>query len=182
MIISLTIVIDIWKLNETFKWNWGKSKVNDKKYLHSDLTEQIISAFYLVYRHLGYGFLEKVYENAMLYEMELMGLKVEAQKQIDVIYKDFNVGTYFADLLVDNRVIVELKAQEFLHKEHYHQLTNYLKATEYEVGLLINFGKNPELRRFCYTNGQKQLRRTRLDSLPVSINILEASPSNTGRK
>ena len=163
MIISLTIVIDIWKLNETFKWNWGKSKVNDKKYLHSDLTEQIISAFYLVYRHLGYGFLEKVYENAMLYEMELMGLKVEAQKQIDVIYKDF-------------------KAQEFLHKEHYHQLTNYLKATEYEVGLLINFGKNPELRRFCYTNGQKQLRRTRLDSLPVSINILEASPSNTGRK
>ncbi|HCM16425.1 MAG TPA: hypothetical protein DHW79_10915, partial [Candidatus Cloacimonas sp.] len=109
-------------------------------------------------------------------------LKVEAQKQIDVIYKDFNVGTYFADLLVDNRVIVELKAQEFLHKEHYHQLTNYLKATEYEVGLLINFGKNPELRRFCYTNGQKQLRRTRLDSLPVSINILEASPSNTGRK
>ncbi|HCM16424.1 MAG TPA: hypothetical protein DHW79_10910, partial [Candidatus Cloacimonas sp.] len=73
MIISLTIVIDIWKLNETFKWNWGKSKVNDKKYLHSDLTEQIISAFYLVYRHLGYGFLEKVYENAMLYEMELMG-------------------------------------------------------------------------------------------------------------
>lgn len=149
--------------------------MNEKQYLHSDLTDQIIKAFFLVYRHLGYGFLEKVYENALLIELENMGFDVEAQKQINVLYKDRNVGQYFADILVDNRVILELKAHESLRAEHYYQLTNYLKATEYEVGLLLNFGKNPEVRRFCYTSFQKQQRRARLDSNPLSISILEVN-------
>jgi len=121
-------------------------------YKHSEITEKIIKAFYKVYNALGYGFLEKVYENAMFMELESMGLSVEKQKQIQVYYEGKEVGQYFADLVVEGNVIVELKAAESLCEEHEFQLINYLKATEVEVGLLLNFGKKPELKRKVFSN------------------------------
>lgn len=119
---------------------------------HSDITGEIITTFYKVYNTLGYGFLEKVYENAMLLELRKMGYFVERQKRITVFYEGNKVGDYFADLIINNSVIVELKASEVLHKENEYQLINYLKATKIEVGLLINFGKKPEFRRKIFSN------------------------------
>ena len=123
-----------------------------EKYLHQELTSEIIAAFYKVYNTLGFGFLEKVYENALKYELEKMRFKVDKQKPITVYYNDLTVGEYFADLIVENKVIIELKAAETLIEEHELQLINYLKATDIEVGLLLNFGKNPEIRRKIFSN------------------------------
>ena len=123
--------------------------------LHSDITGKIIKAFYEVNNTLGFGFLEKVYENAMVIELGKMGCKVLQQKNIKVYYEDEEVGDYYADLLVDDLVIVELKASESLCEEHEAQLINYLKATQIEVGLLLNFGKKAEFRRKIFTNDRK---------------------------
>jgi len=130
----------------------------DTNLLHKDLTELIIKAFYNVYNKLGYGFLEKVYENSMLIELNDLGLKCERQKQIEVFYKNKNVGEYFADLLVNDLVIIELKAAESLCPEHEAQLTNYLRATNCEVGLLLNFGKTPQFKRKIFKNEFKNPR------------------------
>lgn len=121
-------------------------------YKHTELTDKIIKAYYEVYNMLGYGFLEKVYENAMFIELRKMNLFVQKQKNISVFYEDEEVGDYFADLIVNEKVIVELKAAEGLCDEHECQLINYLKATDIEVGLLLNFGKKPELRRKVFSN------------------------------
>lgn len=121
-------------------------------YKHTDLTEKIIKAFYKVYNTLGFGFLEKVYENALFIELRSMGLFVEKQRRIKVFYESQEVGDYFADLIVDEKVIIELKASEALCEEHEFQLINYLKATEIEVGLLLNFGKKPEFKRKIFSN------------------------------
>ncbi len=121
-------------------------------YKHSEITEKIIKAFYKVYNSLGYGFLEKVYENALFIELVDIGLSVEKQKRIKVYYESKEVGEYFADLIVEDCVIVELKAAESLCEEHEFQLINYLKATETEVGLLLNFGKKPEIKRKVFSN------------------------------
>jgi len=121
-------------------------------YKHSDITENIIKAFYTVYNTLGYGFLEKVYQNALFIELVGMGMFVEKQKQINVYYEGMDVGSYYADLTVESLVIVELKAAEALCEEHEFQLINYLKATEIEVGLLLNFCKKPEFRRKVFSN------------------------------
>lgn len=121
-------------------------------YLHQDLTAEIIRRFYIVYNKLGYGFLEKVYEKALKYELEKVGLQVDRQKPINVYYETELVGEYFADLLVENKIIIELKASESLCEEHEHQLINYLKATDTEVRLLLNFGKKPEVKRKIYSN------------------------------
>jgi len=126
--------------------------IQTDNYKHSDITELIIKAFYKVYNTLGYGFLEKVYENAMLIELEEIGLLVEKQKHIKVYYDKKEVGEYFADLLVEEYVIVELKAAEVLCAEHEFQLINYLKATEIEVGVVLNFGKKPEVKRKVFSN------------------------------
>jgi len=115
--------------------------------LHSDITSKIIKAFYNVYNEMGFGFLEKSYENAMLIELNEMGLNCEKQKPIKVFYKEKEVGNYFADIIVENKVIIELKTAEGLREEHELQLANYLKATEIEVGLLLNFGKKPQMKR-----------------------------------
>ncbi|MFK5879556.1 MAG: GxxExxY protein [Flavobacteriaceae bacterium] len=123
-----------------------------ENYKHSDITDKIINCFYKVYNTLGYGFLEKVYENALFLELRNLGLYVEKQKQIKVFYENEKVGEYYADLIVSELVIVELKATETLCEEHEYQLINYLKATEIEVGLLLNFGKNPELKRKVFSN------------------------------
>ena len=120
--------------------------------LHKDLTDTIIKAYYNVYNALGYGFLEKVYENAMLIELRKMGLNVQKQVPINVFYEKQLVGEYFADLIVEKLVIVELKAAESLCEAHEFQLINYLKATELEIGLLFNFGKTPQFKRKIFTN------------------------------
>ena len=125
------------------------------EYLHKEVTSQIIKGFYNVYNKLGYGFLEKVYEHALKIELTKMGLVVERQKVIKVYYDDAEVGEYFADLLVNNLVIIELKAAETLMEEHENQLINYLKATDIEVGLLLNFGKKPQISRKIFTNKSK---------------------------
>ena len=104
---------------------------------------------------LGFGFLEKVYENAMMIELMEMGLYCEKQKPIKVYYKEKTVGEYFADIMVENRVIIELKAAEAIAEEHELQLINYLKATETEVRLLLNFGKKPEFKRKVFSNTTK---------------------------
>ena len=123
--------------------------------LHSDITEKIIKAFYKVNNTLGFGFLEKVYENAMVIELRKLGYNVLQQKNIKVHYENQEVGDYFADLLVNDSVIVELKAAENLCEEHEAQLINYLKATKIEVGLLMNFGKKAEFVRKIFTNDRK---------------------------
>ncbi len=121
-------------------------------YKYSDLTEKIIKCFYKVYNALVYGFLEKVYQNAPLIELHNAGLFVQAQKQIKVFYNKSVVGEYYADIIVNDCVILELKAAEAVVEEHEFQLINYLKATDIEVGLLLNFGKKPEIRRKIFTN------------------------------
>ncbi len=121
------------------------------------LTEQIIKAFYKVYNTLGYGFLEKVYENALFTELISQDFKVEQQKRISVYYNQVQVGNYLADLVVNELVIVELKAQEVLAVENEYQLINYLKATDIEVGLLLNFGKQPAFKRKVFDNKLKKL-------------------------
>ena len=124
----------------------------DKKYIHKELTENIISCFYTVYNNLGFGFLEKIYEKSLVIELESAGLKTETQKPIKVFYKNNLVGDFYSDIIVNDKVIIEIKAVETLIKEHEFQLINYLKASEYETGLLLNFGKKPEVRRKIYTN------------------------------
>jgi GxxExxY protein len=123
--------------------------------LYKNITDSILKAYYAVYNQLGYGFLEKVYQNAMYFELKSLGYKVEAQKQIKVYFKNQLVGEYYADLLVEDKVIVELKACELLMNVHVAQLMNYLKATEIEVGLVLNFGEEPEFKRIIYTNDKK---------------------------
>jgi GxxExxY protein len=123
---------------------------------HSELTEIIIKAFFNVYNSLGYGFLEKVYENSMMIELKSLGLDCEKQKPISVFYKHLNVGEYFADIIVENKVIIELKVAEGIIEEHEAQLLNYLKATNIEVGLLFNFGKQPQFKRQIFENEYKK--------------------------
>ena len=127
------------------------NKVTDN-YKHTELTKLIIKAFYNVYNKLGYGFLEKVYENSMLIELTKFGLNAKRQYPIKVFYDEKNVGEYFADILVEDAVIVELKAAENLALEHETQLINYLKATDLEVGLLLNFGKEPQQKRRVFSS------------------------------
>jgi len=123
--------------------------------LNSDLTDAILKTFYDVYNELGYGFLEKVYQNSMYLELSARGFKVEAQKQIKVLYKGIEVGEYYADLVVNDLVILELKAADAIVKEFEWQLLNYLRGTNMEVGLLLNFGRKPEFIRRVFENSRK---------------------------
>jgi len=125
----------------------------DLKY--KELTEKIIKIFYKVYNKLGYGFLEKVYENAMMIEFRKEGIPIASQAPIKVLYENEMIGEYFADILVDNKVIVEIKAAKNLAVENEAQLLNYLKATNVEVGLLLNFGPKPEVKRKVYDDFRK---------------------------
>lgn len=123
--------------------------------LHEDVTRAIINAFYKVYNDLGYGFLEKIYENLLILELSKTSYQVEQQFPVKVIYQNVVVGDYFADLLVGNKVIVEIKAVEKLASQHEAQLINYLKATDFEVGLLLNSGPKAQFKRKLFTNDQK---------------------------
>lgn len=122
-----------------------------------DLTADIIKCFYTVYNTLGFGFLEKVYEKALFIELQNSGFRVETQKPIKVHYRKQLVGEYYADMIVNDVVIIELKAVESLCEQHETQLLNYLKATNIEVGLLLNFGKKPTMKRKIFTNNNKNL-------------------------
>ena len=122
--------------------------------LHKEITDKILKCFYEVYNTLGYGFLEKVYENALCLELKNIGLKCKKQHKIDVNYKDENVGKYFADLIIDDKVIIELKASPLI-EEHEYKLLNYLKATNIEVSLLLGLGKEPQFLRRIFTNDRK---------------------------
>jgi GxxExxY protein len=125
--------------------------------LHGNITSKIIESFYKVYNTLGYGFLEKVYENALKYELLNHGFKVEQQKNIKVFYTQIIAGDYYADLIVNNLVIIELKAAEDICEEHEAQLINYLKATNVEVGLVLNFGKKAKFSRKVFSNERKSV-------------------------
>jgi GxxExxY protein len=127
-----------------------------ENYPLKELTSKIIGCFYTVYNQLGYGFLEKVYGNALKLELEEIGHKVERQKKILVSYKNRVVGEYYADLIVDDQVILELKAAESLCEEHELQLVNYLKATDIEIGYVLNFGKKPGFSRKIFSNTSQQ--------------------------
>lgn len=132
------------------------SNIPHVQYYHKELTADIIKSFYQVYNELGYGFLEKVYQNALYLELKHKGFTVEANKKINVFYKGYEVGYYIADMIINDTVILELKACDCLIEEFEYQLLNYLKATECEVGLLLNFGKKAEFKRKLFHNNLKK--------------------------
>ena len=141
-------------------------------YRHQEITEKIIKAFYNVYNSLGYGFLEKVYENAMMIELRKLGVNAVQQSRIDVFYEAEIIGEYFADLLAEGKVIVELKAAQQIADAHQAQLLNYLKATRNEVGLILNFGPKPQIARKIYDNERKGNMSWLKTALLLAFNLL----------
>jgi len=112
-----------------------------KNLLYSETTEKILGAAFEVWKILGYGFLEKVYENSLVEELKLRNVEVKQQYPIKVYYKQKKIGNYVADLLVENTIIIEIKAEKELNLKHSSQLLNYLKATNIRLGLLLNYGE-----------------------------------------
>ncbi len=117
------------------------------KILYKDLSDKVIKCFYNVYDELGGGFLESVYEKSLMIELEDMGIAAENQKSIDVYYKKKLVGDFRADIVVEEKILIEIKAVSRLLPLHEAQLLNYLKATGIRIGLLVNFGERLEFRR-----------------------------------
>jgi GxxExxY protein len=130
--------------------------------IYEETTEKILKSFYRVYNVLGFGFLEKVYQNALGIELTKHGFSVILEKGIPVYYDGQIVGDYFADIIVNGTIILELKSAENIRNEHFAQLTNYLKATDIEVGFLLNFGKKPDFKRMLFTNDIKHSQQNRL--------------------
>jgi len=131
-------------------------KHTNKSYKHSELTDAIINAFYHVYSALGYGFLEKVYVNALIHELRKRGFDVKHKIAIKVYYDGVIVGEYEADLLINDLIILEIKAAEAIAPEHEAQLLNYLRATGMEVGLILNFCPKPQVRRKIYETARQK--------------------------
>lgn len=127
----------------------------EKSYKHAEISEQIIKAFYTVYNVLGHGFLEKIYVTALSIELKKIGLDIKNEHPLHVFYKEKAIGEFFADIIVQDCIIVEAKAVKKLAHEHEAQLLNYLKGTKIEVGLLLNFGPKPEIKRMAFTNARK---------------------------
>ena len=117
------------------------------KYLYVDLTEKIIKCFYCVYDELGSGFLESVYERSLMIEFNNNGLKALNQKSLGVYYKNQLVGDFKVDIIVEDKIIIEIKAVTKLTPQHEAQLINYLKATDVKLGLLVDFGEKLEFKR-----------------------------------
>jgi GxxExxY protein len=130
---------------------------DERRYAHSELTERIIGVFYEVYNELGYGFVESVYESAMCIALRSKGLAVERQLPVPVWFRGQQIGNFYADLVVNQSVILELKAARALEPNHISQLLNYLRATAIEVGLVLNFGPRPSVRRLLFTNDRKNI-------------------------
>ncbi|MEO8727237.1 MAG: GxxExxY protein [Acidobacteriaceae bacterium] len=127
-------------------------------FTHKALTERIIGAFYDVYNELGYGFLESVYHNALFYELRQRGIAAQREVSIPVHYRGILVGEFRADLVVENAIVLELKAASQIERSHEAQLLNYLKATDFEIGFLFNFGPKAAFRRLVFDNPRKQIR------------------------
>jgi len=130
--------------------------MNVDKFKYKEITDIILKSFYEIYNELGDGFLESVYENALYIVLTGYGLYVEKQTEIPVFFRGNIIGNFKADLIVNEKVIIELKAVRTLDPVHEAQLINYLKATNIEVGLLLNFGRKPEFKRFVYDNKRKK--------------------------
>jgi GxxExxY protein len=132
---------------------------------HSELTEKIIGVFYDVYNELGHGFLESTYAEAMFVALESCGLTVSREVPVPVWFRGRKVGQYFADLIVESAVLLELKAARTIESAHEAQLLHYLRATEIEVGILLNFGLRPQFRRLLFDNERKKIRGNRCESV-----------------
>ena len=125
---------------------------------HGEITQKVIGVFYEVYNELGHGFLESVYEKSLEIALNSMGVGVRRQIEIPVSFRGQNVGIFTADMLVEDCVLLELKAARSLDTSHVAQLLNYLRATDIEVGLLLNFGLKPEFKRLLFDNPRKSIR------------------------
>jgi GxxExxY protein len=132
---------------------------------HSDLTEKIIGVFYDVYNELGYGFLESTYAEALVVALEESGLGTAREVPVPVWFRGRKVGQYYADLIVGGVVLLELKAARTLDSTHEAQLLHYLRATQVEVGLLLNFGLRPQFRRLLFDNERKKIRENPCESV-----------------
>lgn len=132
---------------------------------HSELTEKIIGVFYDVYNELGCGFLESTYAEAMVVALRQFGLTAVREVSVPVWFRGIKVGQYFADILVDGAVLIELKATRALDSAHEAQMLHYLRATEIEVGLLLNFGTRPQFRRLLFDNERKKIRENPRESV-----------------
>jgi GxxExxY protein len=130
--------------------------INADNFIYTELTEIIIGCVYRVYNQLGAGFLEKIYENALMIELKRAELSAQPQYPIKVYYNEIIIGDYVADIVVEDKVIIELKAVNNLVKAHEAQLVNYLKATKIEVGLLINFGDQITIKRKVLSKNQRK--------------------------
>ena len=133
------------------------AEMTSEHLLHSELTEKIIGTFYEVYNELGHGFLESVYENSLTIALKEKGLDAQQQVSVPVWFHGQRVGDFYADIIVNDLVILELKAARSIDQAHIAQLLNYLRATEVEVGFLLNFGPKPEFKRQAYSNSRKNL-------------------------
>jgi GxxExxY protein len=125
---------------------------------HADVTERIIGVFYDVYNELGYGFLECVYEESLVIALTDAGLTANRQIHLPVWFRGHKVGEFRADMLVEHSVLLELKSARSLDPAHEAQLLHYLKSTEIEVGMLLNFGSRPQFRRLLFDNERKKIR------------------------
>lgn len=132
---------------------------------HSELTDKIIGAFYDVYNELGHGFLESTYTSAMTLALQERGLAVAREVPVPVGFHGRKIGQYFADILVDGTILLELKAARTLEPAHEAQLLHYLRATEIEIGLLLNFGLRPQFRRLIFDNERKKARGNACESV-----------------
>jgi GxxExxY protein len=128
---------------------------DERRYKHSELTEKIIGVFYEVYKELGFGFLESVYEEAMTVVLKSRGIEFQRQVLVPVWFRGQKIGSYQADLVIGGVVLVELKACRILDPAHEVQLLHYLRSTEIEIGLLLNFGPKAQVRRLAFDNNRK---------------------------
>jgi GxxExxY protein len=123
--------------------------------IEATLSNTVIGAFYSVYNALGFGFLEHPYANALAIELQYLGLKVRREVPTEIVYRGVPVGTYRADMIVNERLLIEVKAAKTITEADERQLLNYLRATDIQVGLLLHFGPKPHFRRLIYTNDRK---------------------------
>jgi len=137
---------------------------DDRGYKHSELTEKIIGVFYEIYNELGFGFLERVYEEALVIGLKGHGMSCKQQAPIPVWFRGKQIGTYDADVVVNGLILIELKACKALEPAHEAQLLHYLRSTQIEVGLLLNFGPRPQVRRLVFDNERKKISANQRES------------------
>jgi GxxExxY protein len=135
--------------------NLPQIKADERRYKHSEMTEKVIGVFYEVYNELGFGFLESLYEEAMAVVLKAKGIEFQRQVRVPVWFRGQKIGFHDADLVVGGVVLVELKACKILDPSHEAQLLHYLRSTDIEIGLLLNFGPKPQVRRLAFDNSRK---------------------------